>query len=77
MLRHLRPEGSTPVIHSDNGLIFQCRRFRPLAVITGCVRGSLHPIRPSEMVSSSASFVDSRGAYGCVTSAASPKLEPP
>src|SRR6202044_4160746 len=24
----LRPEGSTPVIRSDNGLIFQSRRFR-------------------------------------------------
>src|SRR5260221_5623650 len=52
--------------------------FAAPAAITGCARSSLRPIRPSKMVSSSASSVVlKRSASGYITSAASPKLAPP
>jgi hypothetical protein len=38
----LRPEGSTPVIRSDNGLILQSRRFRAACRDTGPIGSSLH-----------------------------------
>jgi len=52
----LRPEGSTPVIRSDNGLIFQSPRFRAACRDYRLRQEFITPIRPSKMASSSASF---------------------
>ena len=41
----LRPDGSTPLVRSDNGMIFQSRRFRPACrAFTACARSLLRRI---------------------------------
>ena len=39
----LRPDGATPVVRSDNGLIFQSLRFRAACRDYGCTRSSSLP----------------------------------
>ncbi len=63
----LRPEGQVPVLRSDNGLIFQSRRFRAackdyrlsqeFTVRPGTKDTGSHPTRPSRTDSSSGSSV--------------------
>jgi transposase InsO family protein len=49
----LRPDGATPVVRSDNGLIFQSLRFRAACRDYGCTRSSSLPLHASKTESSS------------------------
>jgi hypothetical protein len=74
----LRPPGPTPVVRSDNGLIFKAGVFVPPAAIIVCVRNSLRLIHPSRTVSSNAFFAASKKiVYGSIISPASAKPELP
>lgn len=74
----LRVHGLTKLVRSDNGLIFQSRRFALPAATTVCAKSSSHLVHPSKTASSNASFAASRkNAFGSTTSAASLKPEPP
>jgi transposase InsO family protein len=74
----LRPEGSTPVIRSDNGLIFQSRRFRAACRDYRLRQEFITPYRPEQNgLVERFSVVLKRSASGCTTSAASPKLASP
>ena len=43
----LRPTGETPVVRSDNGLIFQSRRFRAACRRLSAPSGVHHPLYPA------------------------------
>jgi putative transposase len=69
----LRPAGPTPVVRSDNGLIFKAGVFVPPAAITVCARNSSRLIHPSKTVSSNAFFAASKkSVYGSIISPVSP-----
>jgi putative transposase len=65
----LRPDGATPVVRSDNGLIFQSGVFAPPAATIGCARSSSLPTRPSSkqtlLVRASHFTVQTEGRRGC------------
>jgi hypothetical protein len=74
----LRPPVRTPVVRSDNRLIFQSRRFRAASRNNRLRQDSLYLIYSSRTVSSNASFAASRKrVYGSITSPASVKPAPP
>ena len=75
----LRPEGSTSVIRSDNGLIFQSRRFRAACHDYRLRQEFITPYTPEQNGHIERFFRASskRNASGCITLAASPKLAPP
>jgi putative transposase len=70
----LRPQGPTPVVRSDNGLIFQSRRFRAACRDYHLPQEFITPYTPNRTASSNASFAVSRKSVsGSITSSASPK----
>ena len=71
----VRPEGSTPVIRSDHGLIFQSRRFRAACRAYRLRPEFITPYTPEQNgLVEPFSVVLRRSMSGCITSAASPKL---
>ena len=74
----LRPHGATPVVRSDNGLIFQSRRFRAACRDYRLRQEFITPYTPEQTASSNAFFAASKkSASGSIISPASARLAPP